>query len=124
MERLQRNPAAAVGELILEALQREDPSLNGLAMEAVVAIGRDAVPTLVAEVLATDDVPYQLRLLRVIEEIGEIPDPADHLEIFSLVRSRDSRVRLAAARVIWAVGPHGPRRAAAPQAADVLDILP
>ena len=74
------------------------------------AIGQDSVPTLMIEVLTTDNTPYQLRLLRVIEEIGEMPDPADHLDLFRLTRDRDARMRTAAARVIHAVGPHGLRR--------------
>jgi hypothetical protein len=112
--------------LIMESIKREDPLLNQLASEALVAIGRDVVHTLVLEFLTTKSTRYQVRLLSVIAEIGEVPDPADHLELFNMNRSKNVAVREAAARAIWAVGPHGPRRAAAiaPQAGSVAQEVP
>ena len=62
------------------------PVLNQLAAEALTAIGPDVVHTLMAEVLVADSVQYRLRLLGIVEEIGEMHDPGDHLELFNLAR--------------------------------------
>jgi hypothetical protein len=117
MEGIIRDPSRAVRLLIFEAAKRNDPILSQLAMEALTAIGKDVVPVLMNEVLNSDNVQYRLRLLNVIEEIGEMPDPADHLDLFRLTSDRDARVRTAAARAIHAVGPRGPRRCGAAPAA-------
>ncbi len=57
----------------------------------------------------------RLRLLRIIAEIGHIPDPTDHMDLFALARDGDPRIREAVARVIYAVGPHSDRQHTAPQ---------
>jgi HEAT repeat protein len=109
MEMIIRDPSRAVRLLLFEALKRDDPVLNQLAAEALVAIGRDVVPTLMIEILASAKVGYRLRLLQVIEAIGEMPDPGDRVELFNLTRDRNARVRAAAAQVVCAVGPQGSR---------------
>ena len=109
MEPIVKNPARAVRLLLFEVIKRDDPVLNQLAAEALTAIGPDVVHTLMAEALVADNVPYRLRLLGIVEEIGEVPEPGDHLELFNLVRDQDARVRMAAARVIHAVGLQRPQ---------------
>jgi len=94
----------------MESLKRDDPVLNQLAAEALAAIGPDVVHVLMCEILSSVNVQYRLRLLEVIAEIGEMPDPNDHLELFNLTHNPDVRVRTEAARAIYAVGPRGPRR--------------
>jgi HEAT repeat protein len=95
---------------MMESLKRDDPVLNQLAAEALAAIGPDVVHVLMCEILSSVNVQYRLRLLEVIAEIGEMPDPNDHLELFNLTHNPDVRVRTEAARAIYAVGPRGPRR--------------
>ena len=110
MEAIIRDPSKAVRLLIFEAAKRNDPILSQLAMEALTAIGKDVVPVLMSEVFNSDNIQYRLRLLDVIEEIGVMPDPGDHLALFNLARDKDARIRTAAARVMHAVGPHSLRR--------------
>jgi hypothetical protein len=113
MEVITRSPAQAVQMLIMESIRREDAVLNQLASQALVAIGPDVVQMLVMDLVTTKNTGYQLRLLRIIAEIGEVPDPLDHLELFNLSRSKNAAVREAVAQTIWAVGPHSEQRTAA-----------
>ena len=96
MEAIVRDPARTIQLLIMESLERDDPVLNQLAAEALAAVGRDVVHTLMIEVFTSDNVRYRLDLLQVVEAIGEMPDPGDHLELFRLARDRDARIRAAA----------------------------
>jgi hypothetical protein len=110
MEVVMRSPAQAVQMLIMESIRREDAVLNQLASQALVAIGPDVVHTLVMDLVTTRNTSYQLRL---IAEIGAVSDPMEHLELFNLSRNKSAAVREAAARTIWAVGPHSEQRTAA-----------
>ena len=64
MELTRRNPARALQTLMFEALKREDETLNHLAMDAIAVIGKDAVHTLVTEILSSSKVKYRVRVLR------------------------------------------------------------
>ena len=105
-------------ELMLEALKSEARKLNQLAAESLVLTGPIVVHELVREVLTTKRIGYRVRLLGVIEAIGEVPEPADQMELFNLAQDKDSLLRAAAARTIFAVGPHGPKRQTAVQVAE------
>jgi len=107
MESTSRDSARVMHELILAALKRQDATLNQLATDTLVAIGRGIVHSLVVEVFVAKQVGYRLRLLHAIERIGEIPDPAGLLELFTLAQHRNARIRDAAVRVLCAMGPNG-----------------
>jgi hypothetical protein len=99
---LQRSAVRAVQLLIFEALKVDAPRLNDLAATALLAIGPDVVSTLMAEIANSKNVRYKLRLLVIVERIGEVLDPADHLQLFELSQDRDSRIREAAVDAILA----------------------
>lgn len=110
MEKIVGSAGRAIQLLMFESLKRDDPILNQLGMEALANIGRDAVPALILDAATSDNTPYRIRLLRVIEEIGEMTDRGDQRELLRLTRDPDTRVQTAAARALYAVGPRGPRR--------------
>lgn len=101
-----RNPAKAMQRLIFGALRCNDAWFNELAMEALVAIGPDVVHTLVIEAMTSPEIRYRIRLLQVIEEISSVPDPVDHLDLFTLARDADPRIQNAAARALIAARSH------------------
>ena len=115
MEQVERNPAKAIQKLLFEAMKREDDVLNELAAEALTSIGTDVVYTLVLEALTSRQTGYRLRLLRIIENVGEITDPAAYLDLMALARDDDPKIREAAVRTVHALGPHRARRLAGPQ---------
>ena len=103
----QRSAARAVQLLIIECVKRDDSVLNELAAEALVATGPDVVPTLMAEIATSSSPRHRVKLLRVIEAIGEIRDPGDRLDLLRLAKTDgDLRVRAAAARTIMAIRSH------------------
>ncbi len=112
MKPTRRNPANAMLELIFEVLKREDETLNRLAMEVITANGKDAVHTLVIAALGSKNVKHQVRLLDIIAEIGEVSDPGDQLNLYTLTRDKSPEVRDAAVAAFYAVGPHGKRERA------------
>ncbi len=107
-----RDSTSVMFDLIFEALRREDPRLNNLAMQVISASGKDAVHTLVIEALGSKRSKYRVRLLRIIAEIGEISDPNDQLTLLNLTRDRNLEVRNATSDAFYAVGPHGARERA------------
>lgn len=98
--------ARAIHRLMFEALKREDTRLNELASEALAGMGQVAVHTIVLEAATTVETQYRLRLLRIVEQIGEVPDPDDHLLLFEMTRDQDFRVQHAAARTIMVLRRH------------------
>jgi hypothetical protein len=117
MAQVKRDVSKVIQELIFESLKREDARLNELSAEALTVLGTNIMHTLVGEVLASRRRNYRLRLLNIIAEIGHIPDPADHMDLFTLAHDVDPRIRAAAASTIYAVGPHSDRKHATPQEA-------
>ena len=114
MKPINPNASRLMGDLIFATLKSEASGLNRLATELLVAMGGEVVHELIAEARTSKKIGYKLRLLRVIQNIGEVPVRDDHLELFTISGDKDPRVRAAAARAIAAVGPHSSRRRGVP----------
>jgi predicted amidohydrolase YtcJ len=119
MQRTGRVFPGIVHDLIFESLKREDEVLTALAMEALVAMGTKTVHVLVVEATTSDQIKYQVRLLQAIAEIGELPNVSDYYNLTTLTRHSDPGVREAVARVMFAIGPQGPKRQAEVQSAEM-----
>jgi len=120
MQKNGRNPGRALRELMFEALKSEAVKLNQLAAEALALVGPVVVRELVIELLTSKKVGYRVRLLGVIETIGEVSNPIDHMELFNLTDDKDSRVREAAVRTINALRAYNSKQQGSVQAAEQL----
>jgi ABC-type thiamine transport system ATPase subunit len=93
---------------MIDALRRKDDPHGELARTVFIRLGRDVVDLLVAEAVALRRHPnHRIRLLEVIEQIGQRLGPREYYRVASLQRYA-SRVRQKAAQVLATLNPHDP----------------
>lgn len=95
----------AVPALVLDMLQHglrvKDERLNAVATEILARQGSPAARWLILEAASRkNSLPHRLRLLAVIERIGQVPDPDDWFDLTVLAADKNPKLREAAGRCL------------------------
>jgi hypothetical protein len=97
----------AILALLLEVLRTTNQKLNAMAADILVRIGSPAIGPLVRQAVISRSAGHRIRLLGVVERIGDMPDPDSHIELGTLLADKRPEVRNAVLRVLAVVRPRG-----------------
>jgi hypothetical protein len=96
-------------DLMFHALRVKDAALNAHAAHLLAQLGGRPISRLVREAaVRRNGLAYRLRLLGVVEQVGEVPTAADWLTLSALAADKNPQVRAAAARCLVQCPAAGP----------------
>jgi hypothetical protein len=99
-----RETSALMLDLMLEALRVQNDRLNAVAIELLGRFGERPVRCLVLEATNRKNRPkHRLRVLQALQRIGANTDPANFMDLFTLVRDSSAAIRREAMRTIDAM---------------------
>jgi hypothetical protein len=97
----QKTVPALIVDLLLHGLRVKDEKLNAIAAELFARQGSCAIRQLVLEAASKKNSPaHRLRLLAVIERIGQLPDPDDWFALNVLAADKNPKIREAVGRCL------------------------
>ena len=96
-------------DLMFAGLRVKDERLNAIAVEVLARMDPPPLRRLVLEAASRSNSPgFRIRALEAIERIGEVSDPADVMDLMTIVRDRNAQVREAGVKLIQAMGHRPP----------------